>query len=257
MSQADTVHVTAHAGVAVVTLDDPHRRNALTRSTVREFLAAIDRMEADPQIGALVVTGTPPAFCAGADLADLIAAAHGDTSGVDLVYECFGRIADSSLPTVAAVDGAAVGAGLNLALACDIRIASERARFDSRFLDLGIHPGGGHAWMLQRLVGPQVAAAMVLCGRALSAEDAVASGLALEVVPAGGVVARAVELAERAASYPAALLRATKQTLREVHRTPTRAEALAVETERQRESLRAPEALGRLEAMLARISGNR
>ena len=107
---------------------------------VTEIIAAMDELEADEAIGALVVTGTPPAFCAGANLGNLATA---DGSSLGNVYEGFLRIARSPLPTLAAVNGAAVGAGMNLALGCDVRLAARRARFDTRFLQLGLHPGEG------------------------------------------------------------------------------------------------------------------
>src|SRR5205823_197881 len=97
--------------------------------------------------------------------------------GLRSVYEGFLRVARSPLPTVAAVNGAAVGAGMNLALCCDVRIAGRSARFDTRFLKLGLHPGGGHTWMLQRAIGPQGAAAMVLFGDVLNGEAAEKCGL--------------------------------------------------------------------------------
>ena len=108
--------------------------------------------------------GTPPAFCAGANLGNL-AEADGDSLGT--IYEGFLRIARSPLPTLAAVNGAAVGAGMNLALGCDVRIAARRAKFDTRFLQLGLHPGGGHTWMLRRIAGPQAAMAAVVFGEVL------------------------------------------------------------------------------------------
>jgi enoyl-CoA hydratase len=146
-------------GVATLTLNNPDERNTMTAPMVAEIVAAMDRIEGDSAIGAIVVTGTAPAFCAGANLGNL-AEADGESLGV--IYEGFLRIARSPLPTIAAVNGAAVGAGMNLALGCDVRIAAKRAKFDTRFLQLGIHPGGGHTWMLRRIVGPQVTAATVL-----------------------------------------------------------------------------------------------
>ncbi|HEX8581868.1 MAG TPA: enoyl-CoA hydratase-related protein, partial [Acidimicrobiales bacterium] len=136
-------------GVAVVVLDDPGRRNALTQAMVDGIVTAFDRLEVDGGIGAVIVTGAPPAFCAGADLGDL---AGGTRQGLLAIYEGFLRVARSPLATVAAVNGAAVGAGMNLALACDVRLAGRSARFDTRFLDLGLHPGGGHTWLLRRAV---------------------------------------------------------------------------------------------------------
>ena len=93
-------------------------------------------------------------------------------TGLRHIYEGFLRVARCTLPTIAAVNGAAVGAGMNLALACDLRLAARRAKFDTRFLQLGIHPGGGHTWMLQRIAGPQAAAAAVLFGEVLDGEAA-------------------------------------------------------------------------------------
>src|SRR3954452_7089869 len=158
------LHVEIHDHVATVTLDDPERRNALTIDLVDEIVATFDALEAGDTIGAVVVTGAGPAFCAGADLSDL---GSSRKSGLRRIYEGSLRVGRSTVPTLAAVNGPAVGAGMNLALACDIRMAGESARFDSRFLQLGIHPGGGHTWMLQRAVGPQIAALMTLAGEVL------------------------------------------------------------------------------------------
>ena len=114
-------------GVAVVTLDDPERRNALNLEMVDEIVATFDQLEADENVGAVVVTGAAPAFCAGADLGHL---GGSQRQGLRSVYEGFLRVGRSPLPTIAAVNGAAVGAGMNLALVCDVRIAARRAKFD-------------------------------------------------------------------------------------------------------------------------------
>ena len=124
-------------GIAVLTLDSPDRRNALTLPMVDEIAAALDTIEADPDVRAIVVTGTAPAFCAGADLSHLGASQR---DGLLRIYEGFLRIGRSPLPSIAAVNGAAVGAGVNLALVCDVIVAGRSARFDTRFLQLGLHP---------------------------------------------------------------------------------------------------------------------
>ena len=147
-----SVRLSRADGVATLTLDRPEERNTLTAAMVADIRAAMDECEADEGVGAVVVTGAPPAFCAGGNLGNL---AEADRDSLLAIYEGFLRIARSPLPTVAAVNGAAVGAGMNLALCCDLRIAAESARFDARFLQLGLHPGGGHTWMLRRAVGPQ------------------------------------------------------------------------------------------------------
>ena len=123
-------------GVATLTLNNPDERNTLTAPMVEEITAAMDAFERDEAVGALVVTGAAPAFCAGANLGNL-AEATGESLG--RIYEGFLRIARSPLPTLAAVNGAAVGAGANLALGCDVRIIADEARIDTRFLNLGIH----------------------------------------------------------------------------------------------------------------------
>lgn len=131
------LHVERRDRVALVTLDDPTRRNALSAALCASLVATLDELDADDSVGALVVTGAGPAFCAGADLSQLGGSREEGLLGI---YDGFLRIARSSLPSIAAVNGAAVGAGMNLALACDVRIAGRSARFDTRFLDPGIRP---------------------------------------------------------------------------------------------------------------------
>ena len=182
-----------------MTLVDRERRNAMTAGMVEEIVATFDALEADPEVGAVVLTGEPPAFCSGADVAALGSLSEskddGERRGVRSIYEGFLRVLRSSLPTVAAVNGPAVGAGLNLALACDVRLAGESARFDTRFLRIGLHPGGGHAWMLDRAVGPQTAAAMVLFGAALDGPRAAEVGLAWACHPDDQLLDEAVAFA--------------------------------------------------------------
>ena len=128
-------------------INDPDRRNAVTAEISAALRAAVDAAEANQDVHALVVTGAGKAFCAGANLTALGAATEDGLRGI---YDGFLAVANCTLPTIAAVNGAAVGAGLNLALAADVRIAGPAALFDPRFQKLGIHPGGGATWMLQR-----------------------------------------------------------------------------------------------------------
>jgi enoyl-CoA hydratase len=218
---------------------------------VAEIVAAMDRIEGDSAIGALVVTGTAPAFCAGANLGNL-AEADGESLGV--IYEGFLRIARSPLPTIAAVNGAAVGAGMNLALGCDVRIAAKRAKFDTRFLQLGIHPGGGHTWMLRRIVGPQVTAATVLFGEVLDGAEAQRVGLAYRCVEDADLLTVAHEMAARAASAPRELVIETKKTLAAMAVVQTHPEAVARELTPQLWSTRQPWFAERLAALQAKIT---
>ena len=217
-------------GVATVSLDDPDRRNALNAEMVDEIVAAFDAIEADDAVGAVVVTGNGKGFCAGADLSHLGSSRR---EGLLHIYEGFLRVGRSPLPTIAAVNGAAVGAGMNLALVCDVRLASYSARFDTRFLRIGLHPGGGHTWMLERAVGPQAAAAMVVFGERVDGPRAAEIGLAWACHPDDELIERAVELAARAAAVPKELAGATLDTLREAPWQPDFAAAVTTEIGRQ------------------------
>jgi enoyl-CoA hydratase len=236
------LHIERRGRVAVLTLDEPERRNALTADLVAAITTTVAELGADEDVGALVVTGAPPAFCSGADVSALNALADADRDPGDVrdIYAGFLCVLDSPLPTIAAVNGPAVGAGLNLALACDVRVAGESARFDARFLRLGIHPGGGHTWLLDRAVGPQVAAAMNLFGERPDGRRAAEVGLAWECVDDDALLGRATELAARAADAPRELAVRVKATLRRAPWHPGFDDALRFELEHQAWSLRQP-----------------
>lgn len=213
MTQSDLVLFSVDNHVALITVNDPNRRNAVTAEMSTRLRDAVERAEADPVVHAVVVTGAGKAFCAGADLSALGSAGGGaPEAGLLGLYDGFMAVGSCRLPTIAAVNGAAVGAGLNLALAADVRIAGPGALFDARFQKLGIHPGGGATWMLHRAVGPQVARAALLFGMRFDAESAVQHGLALCV--ADDPVAAALELAAGPASAPREVVLATKATMR-------------------------------------------
>lgn len=209
MAQADLVLYRVAERVALITVNDPDRRNAVTAAMSTQLRAAVQRAEDDPDVHAVVVTGAGKAFCAGADLSALGDAAE---QGLLDLYDGFMAVGSCSLPTIAAVNGAAVGAGLNLALAADVRIAGPAAVFDARFQKLGLHPGGGATWMLQRAVGPQVARAALLFGMRFDADAAVRHGMALCVTD--DPVAAALELAAGPAAAPREVVLATKATMR-------------------------------------------
>ena len=240
-------------GVAVVTVNDPERRNAITPPMIDELVAAFDRLEGDPSVGAVVITGTPPAFCAGADLSAL--GASPSAAGLRGIYEAFLRVGRSPIPTIAAVNGAAVGAGINLALCCDLRLAARRARVDTRFLQLGLHPGGGHTWMMRRAIGPEATAAMVLFGEVLDGAAAEKAGLVWRCVDDDELLATAVRMAGRAAAVPP-LARRVKRTIATVADVSTHPEAVDVELEAQVWSLGQPEFRERLAALKDKISSS-
>jgi enoyl-CoA hydratase len=237
--------------VAVVTLSDPDRRNAFTDPMIDALRDIFDEIEADEGIGAVVITGAGSAFCGGADLGALESA---DAAGLRHLYEGFLRVARCPLPTIAAVNGAAIGAGFNLALSCDVRIAAESARFVPRFLEIGLHPGGGHTWMLARAVGPERALAMLLFGEETIGESAVTSGLALRCVAQDRVLDESVALASRAAALPRALTMRVKQTLSAMAAIDTRDDAVDLELDAQAWSVAQPSFRERLAALRAGIA---
>lgn len=241
-------------GVAMLTLNNPDERNTMTAPMVEEIIAAMDIFEADESVGAIVVTGAGSAFCAGANLGNLQSATR---ESLSVVYEGFLRIARSPLPTLAAVNGPAVGAGMNLALGCDVRIAAARARFDTRFLQIGLHPGGGHTWMQHRIVGEQNAMASVVFGQVLDGAEAERTGLVYKVVPDDDLLDAAHEFAGGAASAPRQLAIMTKQTIRDMADIATHADAVAREFEPQLWTVRQPWFEERIAALKAKISSRR
>ena len=238
-------------GIGTLTLNAPDTRNTMTLPMVDEIVAAMDAFEADEGCSAVIVTGAGSAFCAGADLGNLQTAT---AESLGRIYEGFLRISRSSLPTIAAVNGAAVGAGMNLALGCDVRIAARRAKFDTRFLQIGLHPGGGHTWMQRRIVGPQTAMATVVFSEVLDGAEAERLGLAHRCVDDAELMTAARALAAGAASAPRELVMITKRTIAEMADVDTHAAAVAKELDPQVWTARQPWFAERIAALKAKIS---
>jgi enoyl-CoA hydratase len=235
--------------VAIVTLDDPQRRNALSLEVTTQLAEAVGEVADDPSVGALVLTATPPAFCAGGSVDDLLE----PRASLREMYAGFLAVAGLPIPTIAAVNGPVIGAGVNLPLACDVILASPQARFDPRFMDLGIHPGGGHLWRLQRLVGRQAAAAMVIFGDALSGEEAARVGLAWRCIADDELLATAVAMAHRAADRPRELVIRAKAVLDASATVDTGADAFELEFPHQEWSMQQDAFLERLDELRARL----
>ncbi len=194
-------------GVAVVTLNAPDRRNALTPAMASQLISVFDEVDAQPEVGALVVRAVGKSFCAGGDVATLTDAGRDPAApdaydGMSRIYDSFYRLGQVRVPTVAAVRGSAVGAGMNMLLAADLRIVATDARLLAGFLKRGMHPGGGHFVILSRLIGREAAAAMALFGEEISGARAAELGLAWEAVDDAAVEDRALELARRVAADP-------------------------------------------------------
>jgi enoyl-CoA hydratase len=239
-------------GVATITLNDPGRRNALDLDFNEELFAAFDAIEANPSVGAVVITGAPPAFCAGADLSHLDQ--KGSREGLLAIYEGFMRVGRCPLPTIAAVNGAAVGAGMNLALVCDLRLAARSARFDTRFLNLGIHPGGGHTWMFQRIAGPQTTFATVVFGQVLDGEAAEKHGLVWRCVEDDQLLPTAQEMARNALNAPIELVKKITHTIRSIGTLDDHREAMMMELEPQAWSTEQPYFRDKVAALKKKIS---
>jgi len=250
VSAMSLVVVSRSAGVATLTLNNPAERNTLTGPMVEEITAAMDDIEGDESVGAIVVTGAPPAFCAGANLGNLAEA--GETS-LGSIYEGFLRIARSPLPTLAAVNGAAVGAGMNLALGCDVRLAARRAKFDTRFLQIGLHPGGGHTWMFRRIAGPQATMAAVVFGEVMDGAEAERVGLVHRCVDDDQLLPAAQEMAARAAGAPRELAIEAKKTIKAMADIESHPDAVKRELDPQLWSTRQPWFAERLAALQAKI----
>jgi enoyl-CoA hydratase len=227
----------------------------LSAALVDALGAAYDALEADDGVNAVVLTGAGPAFCAGAELSVLRAAADGNFADVRKVYDGFLRVLHSPLPTIAAVNGPAVGAGFNLALACDIRLAGRRAVFDTRFAKLRLHPGGGHSWLLTRLVGPQQAMLATAFGEVWNADQAKDAGLVAAVHDDDKLIDAAIAIARRLDGQESAFARRLVDTVRRSPGLLTHDEALAHETEAQAWSTTRPaflEGLAAIEKQIAR-----
>lgn len=209
------VELTSDGHVRTITLNAPDRLNALDWPLLEELRAAVDAVKSDGDARALVVTGAGKAFCAGANLESLF----GDTGRpVEVlrehlmnVYSSFLGIRTLTIPTVAAVHGAAVGAGLNIALACDVIVAGPKAGFGPTFSKIGLHPGGGCTWMLTRRIGSANTAAALFAGDIIKAEEALRLGITQEV--AEDPKERAAELAASWASRSPKLMADIKKSV--------------------------------------------
>ncbi|HMA46259.1 MAG TPA: enoyl-CoA hydratase-related protein [Frankiaceae bacterium] len=239
-------------GVAVLTLALPERRNAMTAELTAAWGEAIPALAADPRVRAVVVTGEGSAFCSGGDLS-WIEAGGADGNTPDALrarmypfYRTWLAIRDLPVPTIAAVNGPAIGAGLCLALACDLRHAAPAARFAAPFTTLGMHPGMAATYLLPEVVGLARARELLFTGRTVDAAEAAAIGLVSSVLPAESLRDTVVATAARIAAAAPIATRLTKAALRDGPRGYEQAlewEALAqpvtLASEDLREGLRA------------------
>ncbi|HYP85823.1 crotonase/enoyl-CoA hydratase family protein [Variovorax sp.] len=208
-------------GIVTLTMNDPERRNALTgNNAVPEFLAAIDRIHADHSVRAVILTGSGSAFSSGGNVRDMGRYAQMQPMELRREYRLGIQklplaLFNLEVPVIAAVNGAAIGAGLDLACMCDIRIAAQEAKFAESFVKLGIIPGDGGAWLLPRIIGLSRATELTLTGQTIDAKQAQEWNLVSRVVPQAQLLETARSVAQSIADNPAHAVRLAKRLLRE------------------------------------------
>jgi enoyl-CoA hydratase/carnithine racemase len=212
--------------VLILTMNQPETRNALTGNTaVDEFVQACAEVQADRSVRAVILTGAGPVFSSGGNVKDMQRYFQQQLSpetireeyrkGIQRIPKALYNL---DVPVIAAVNGPAIGAGLDLTCMCDIRIASDKATFAESFVKVGIVPGDGGAWLLPRAVGMSKASEMAFTGEALTAQEALACGLVSRVVAPEALMDTALDLARKIAANPGGVLRMTKRLLREGER---------------------------------------
>jgi enoyl-CoA hydratase len=236
--------------IALLTLNNPEKRNMLTFEVCEMIVDYVAQAEQHPDVKALIVTGNGPTFCAGGQLTDITA----DQLMLENIYSGFLSIAQCELPTIAAVNGPAVGAGFNMAVGCDVRIVTEKSRFEPRFFGLGLHPGGGNSWMLRQLVNWNTAAGMLLFSQPITGQEAVDKGLAWKCVKQDELVKAAFDFTANICDLPKELLLRTKQTLRQAGGTNEHNDIINLETAQQIWSINQPYAKNAISAMIDKIS---
>jgi enoyl-CoA hydratase/carnithine racemase len=209
--------------ILTLTMNQPQTRNALTGNTaVEEFVQVCAAITLDRSIRVVILTGAGPVFSSGGNVKDMLRYQTDDLSpevireeyrqGIQRLPKALYHL---DVPVIAAVNGPAIGAGMDLTCMCDIRIASEKASFAESFVKVGLVPGDGGAWLLPRAVGMSKASEMAFTGEALTAQQALACGLVSYVVPHESLMDEAYKLAAKIAANPGGILRMTKRLLRE------------------------------------------
>lgn len=217
------LNIERDGAILTLTMNQPETRNALTGNTaVEEFVQVCDEIRRDASVKAVILTGAGPIFSSGGNVKDMQrffddaltpdAIRDEYRQGIQRIPRALNQL---DVPVICAVNGPAIGAGLDLTCMCDIRIASETATFAESFVRVGIVPGDGGAWLLPRAVGRAKAAEMAFTGEAIDAQQALACGLVSRVVPADQLLPTARALADKIAANPGAVMRMTKRLLRE------------------------------------------
>jgi enoyl-CoA hydratase len=249
MPERHAVDLSVADHVARITLADVQRRNSLNPVLVQQLADACAAVRSDPEVRVVVLGAEGPVFSAGGDVDSLGAAVDDPTE----VYRGFRAIEALAVPVIAAVHAPMIGAGVSFLLACDVALAADSATFDPRFLDVAIHPGGGHLWRLEQRIGRQGAAAMVLLGDTLTAREAQERGLVWRCVPDGELDREVARLTDRVVRRSPELVRRAKSTLRLGRSLTTARIAADVEQIAQDWSMRQPAFAAAVDDLRARI----
>lgn len=212
MSEYQTIVCEKHANVGLVRLNRPQALNALNATLLQELMDALEAFDADPEVGAMVITGNDRAFAAGADIKEMAEASALEMFQREMV-EQFDRIRRIRKPVIAAVSGWCLGGGCELAMSCDLIIASETARFGQPEITIGVIPGAGGTQRLTRAVGKALAMEMILNNRTLTAQEALQHGLVNHVVSIEEVLPTALKLAAEIASRAPLAVRLAKEAI--------------------------------------------
>ena len=248
------IESTTAGHVATITLNRPDKLNAFTGTMREDLLAALRACDADEQVRVVVITGAGRAFCAGGDVEYMAGLQKsGDTTSfrklLDAGRDVILQIATMAKPVIASINGVAAGAGCNLALACDYRIAAENAKLSESFVKIGLHPDWGGTWLLPRLVGRSRAAEILMTGRMVEAAEAVAFGMIDRVV--ANLAEETEKLAATIASAPPLAIAGIKRALNASERNDLRAQ-IELESEHQLRCFSSEEAAQRMNAFLKR-----
>jgi enoyl-CoA hydratase len=214
------VLVERRGAVGIVTLNRPAALNAVNAALVAELAAVLDDFEADPAIGAIVLTGNEKAFAAGADVKEMLGKTYPETYLDDFITRDWERVGLCRKPVVAAVAGFALGGGCEIAMMCDIVVAADTARFGQPEIKLGTMPGAGGTQRLARFIGKAKAMDLCLTGRMMDAAEAERAGLVSRIVPAAAVVAEAVKIAEQISTMSRPIAMMVKEAVNRAYETP-------------------------------------
>ena len=218
MSDHETILTETRGRVLLLTLNRPKALNAINMQLTREVIAAATRADADPAIGCIVITGSPKAFAAGADIKEMQHATYTEMYAGDRFSE-WERFTALRTPIIAAVAGYALGGGCELAMMCDLILAADTAQFGQPEIKLGVMPGIGGSQRLTRFVGKSKAMEMCLTGRMMDAAEAERAGLVSRVVPAESLVAEAMRVAETIANLSLPIAMMTKEAVNRAYET--------------------------------------